>query len=219
MNNNLYKFWNEIGEGQDLAHHRTVWWAFGSKIIAFFGRMGNPKTAKKSHTSIIVNVVRYPNKVEFQLLEATKKRGVHISSSRYVYKIGTQYSLGGFHKDEKLYWSPDVKLDNEGLKKLEVFQKAVVGKKYAKLSYLKRTYIQRFNDLFTKFIRWLFKIEIENIDLYIQKLEDIQYFYCSELSARKDYEIGYINKNNFQDNPYPDPISFFKQKKTVLRLK
>lgn len=219
MQINLEYFYNTMQEGQDLGHHRTVWWAFGSKIIALFGKIGNPKTANKSHTSIIVNIIRYPNKIEFQLLEATKKRGVHISSKRYIHKIGTQYCLGGFHKDEKLYWSSDVNLDNDGLKKLEVFQKAVVGKKYAKLSYLKRTYIQRFNHLFTKFIRWLFKIEIEDVDLRIKELKQIQCFYCSELSARKDYEIGVISKDIFQDNPYPDPMSFFKGKKKVLRIK
>jgi hypothetical protein len=213
---NLKKFFYNIQEGQDLGHHRTKWWAIFSKLIAYFGNLGTTKSAKKSHTSIIVDVDRSrPHIVTFKLLEATKKRGVNISSQRAVVQLDKskdKYTLLNFHKDEQLYWSDDVVLDNDGLKALERFQNAVVGKRYAKLSSFKKTYVLRFTE-------WFFKVDIEDIDFAITPLENASRFYCSQLSIRKDYQVGIITATQYQDNPYHDPMSFFKTKKNVLRIK
>lgn len=215
----IERFWNEISDGQDLFHHRTKWSFIFSKIIALFGKIGNPRMLMVSHTSTIINVERFPNKVEFQLLEATKKRGVNISTRRQVYKIGSQYSLGGFHKDEKLYWSPDIKPNNDTLKKLETFQKAVVGKKYTSIFFLRKAYTTRILKCLNTVVEWFFATKITDINFEIKELKNIDAFYCSQLNRRKDYEIGVISENDFADNPYTDPMSFARTKKEVLRVK
>jgi hypothetical protein len=220
MQNNLKKFFNEARDGQDLAHHKTKWYMLGSHIIAFFGKIGNQKTGSKSHTSVIIDIKKGVNVMSFYLLESTYKHGVVYSKKKSVIKMPNGlFITTGFSKNEKLYWSPDVKLNKEDLKQLQLFADNVYGKKYANIHSLTTTYAVRFVKKFVRFIRWFFKVKISDVDFEIEALKDKKTFYCSELSARKDYELRLIKEEDYKNNPYPDPITFFNNKKEVLRVK
>jgi hypothetical protein len=215
----LQYFFEKVENGQDLGHHRTVWWALGSKVIGFLSPYSGKKIKTISHCSIITNVDRRtPNVVRFAILQSTKGNGVHILSKMKICKTMYRYELFGFHKDEQIYWSPDISLDNNGLKAFERFQNIVVDKKYSHFLALKNVYIFRILKIYRLFLQVFFGVVIEDIDLAIQNLEDVTTFYCSELSERKDYEVGVISKDKYQDNPYPDPMTFISKKKTIIQI-
>ena len=220
MQNNLKRFFNEVQEGQDLGHHKTQWYMLGSHIIAFFGKIGNPRTAKKSHTSIIIDIERKRNIIYFHLLESTVKYGVHKSIRKGIVRdTDGLYKFIGFDKKERLYWSPDVKLTTRQISAFNDFKSMVYGKRYSKIIDLRTTYAKRFVKKFVKFMSWFFKIKIDDVDFEIPSLQEIQSFYCSGLSARKNYELGVITKEEYANNPYPDPMEFFRGKKEILRIK
>lgn len=239
----LELFFNNIEEGQQLFHHKTDWWAFGSKIIAWFGKFGSAKMPKKSHTSTIVDVVRTSstlgNDVIFSLFESTFANGVgiHPRTRRITQRIkltidkdgkikglpSGKYEIHGFAKNEYLYWCQGKPLIGQEKEKFRNTVKILCNGNipYAHIKNLKKTYFEKS----LKFISRFFGINIDGINLQIKTLEEKKKegFYCSELNHRLQYESGVITKDEYDNNPYPDPMELakilIKRKNKIIRIK
>ena len=208
---NLHHFFENIENGQDLGHHITTWWFIGAKIIIFFGSIGNKTTPKISHTSTICNVRKLSkNRISFNLLESTKKMNVNISTKKYITRVADRkYVLTGFKKNENLYWDSGIKLNEEQKKAFKKFKNIVIGKKYSRMLRLRATYAVRL----MQYISNSLHAGIENIDfVYKKDLDNIPSFFCSELAQRKNYELKIITEEEYNNNPHPDPMAFFKGK-------
>lgn len=230
----LKRFFNEIHEGQILFHHKTDFWALGSKIIAWFGQFGNATMPKKSHTSQICEISKketiWGTDVCFFLFESTVKRGVNIHPTvRCVRRwkdakgnLTNKYELFGFSKNEFLYWA-DFETTGQQKEKFRNFVKTVTNGeyKYTHITKLRRTYFYKTLRLIARF----FQINIANIGLEIKTLEEKKEegFYCSELNCRALYESGVITKEKYERNPYPAPMGLagliIKEGYQVLRIK